>query len=130
MRFTIDRLDHLVIACKDVELSASWYQRVLGMERAAEADEGVAVLKFGGQLLVLHGSNAKCAMQTQPAGTGADLCFVTAVGADHITEHLLSSGVTIKHGPITSRGALGDLTSVYCNDPDGNLIKIGSYFAL
>jgi len=32
MRFTVDRLDHLVINTADVELAASWYQRVLGME--------------------------------------------------------------------------------------------------
>ena len=33
MRFTVDRLDHLVINCADVEITASWFQRVLGMER-------------------------------------------------------------------------------------------------
>ncbi len=33
MRFTVDRLDHLVLNVKDVEITASWYQRVLGMER-------------------------------------------------------------------------------------------------
>ena len=33
MRFTVDRLDHLVLTCTDVELVAAWYQRVLGMER-------------------------------------------------------------------------------------------------
>ena len=33
MRFTVDRLDHLVLNCRDVEITAAWYQRVLGMER-------------------------------------------------------------------------------------------------
>ena len=33
MRFTVDRLDHIVITCRDVEVTASWYQRVLGMDR-------------------------------------------------------------------------------------------------
>ena len=32
MRFAVDRLDHLVINCRDLEVMASWYQRVLGME--------------------------------------------------------------------------------------------------
>ena len=32
MRFTIDRLDHLVLNVTDIELAAAWYQRVLGME--------------------------------------------------------------------------------------------------
>ena len=33
MRFAVDRLDHLVINCRDLEVIAAWYQRVLGMER-------------------------------------------------------------------------------------------------
>ena len=33
MRFTVDRLDHAVLTVRDLEISASWYQRVLGMER-------------------------------------------------------------------------------------------------
>ena len=33
MRFTIDRIDHIVLNVKSVEISAAWYQRVLGMER-------------------------------------------------------------------------------------------------
>jgi catechol 2,3-dioxygenase-like lactoylglutathione lyase family enzyme len=33
MRFSVDRLDHLVINCRELEVMASWYQRVLGMER-------------------------------------------------------------------------------------------------
>ena len=29
MRFTIDRIDHVVLNVTDVEISAAWYQRVL-----------------------------------------------------------------------------------------------------
>jgi len=32
MRFAVDRLDHLVLNVRDVEIAAAWYQRVLGME--------------------------------------------------------------------------------------------------
>ncbi len=39
MRFTVDRLDHIVLNCKDVEITASWYQRVLGMEREEFGEE-------------------------------------------------------------------------------------------
>ena len=34
MRFTIDRLDHLVLTVRDIDITATWYQRVLGMEDA------------------------------------------------------------------------------------------------
>ena len=33
MALTLERLDHVVINCRDAEVTASWYQRVLGMSR-------------------------------------------------------------------------------------------------
>ncbi len=54
MRFSVDRLDHLVITCRDVETSASWYQRVLGMEREAFGPHNRTSLRFGGQKINLR----------------------------------------------------------------------------
>ena len=48
MRFTIDRIDHIVLNVKDVEITAAWYQRVLGMEREDFGTDGRTALKFGG----------------------------------------------------------------------------------
>ena len=31
--FSVDRIDHVVINCRDVEMTADWYVRVLGMRR-------------------------------------------------------------------------------------------------
>ena len=130
MRFTIDRLDHLVLHCTDLEQTASWYQRVLGMERDEAGQHSQTALKFGGQKIILQPFSPKDephAKHTQP-GT-ADLCLITAVGADEIIEHLHQCGVTIVLGPVARAGALGPLTSVYCRDPDGTLIEIGTYLA-
>ncbi len=60
------------------------------------------------------------------AGT-ADLCFVTAVGPDDVMEHLARCGVAVETGPVERIGALGVMLSVYCRDPDGNLIEIATY---
>jgi len=35
--------------------------------------------------------------------------------------------VTVEQGPVAKDGALGAITSVYCRDPDGNLIEIATY---
>jgi catechol 2,3-dioxygenase-like lactoylglutathione lyase family enzyme len=35
--------------------------------------------------------------------------------------------VAIELGPVEKRGARGTLISIYCRDPDGNLIEISSY---
>jgi catechol 2,3-dioxygenase-like lactoylglutathione lyase family enzyme len=130
MRFTVDRLDHLVINCVDVELSASWYQRVLGMEREEFAEGERTALKFGGQKINLrpHDSDPRAwftGVNSRPGA--ADLCFITAVGPEDVVEHLHSCGIAIEAGPVAKEGALGTIQSVYCRDPDGNLIEISSY---
>ena len=130
MRFTVDRLDHLVINCTDVEIAASWFQRVLGMEREDFGADHRTALKFGGQKINLrpHDHDKRSWITGVCSETGAaDLCFITAVGPDEVVAHLHSCGVAIEDGPVPRQGALGIMQSVYCRDPDGNLIEIASY---
>ena len=130
MRFTVDRLDHLVINCRDVEMTASWYQRVLGMEREEFGEQQRTALKFGGQKLNLrpHDFDARAWVTGAEAVPGSDdLCFITAVGPEDVVDHLKSCRVAIVDGPVARQGALGPMQSVYCRDPDGNLVEIASY---
>ena len=131
MRFAVDRLDHLVITCNDVETSANWYQRVLGMEREAFGEARRTALKFGGQKINLRPRTATQQEWFTGAAGGLpgtqDLCFVVAVPPDEVLAHLRACGVTVEHGPAAKQGALGPIRSVYCRDPDGNLIEIASY---
>jgi catechol 2,3-dioxygenase-like lactoylglutathione lyase family enzyme len=128
MRFTVDRLDHLVLTSADVEISAAWYQRVLGMEREEYGSENRCALKFGGQKVNLRPADSLTWTTGRHAAPGAaDLCFITAVGPEDVVGHLHSCGVVIEQGPVKRTGALGEITSVYCRDPDGNLIEIASY---
>ncbi|MBI0433967.1 VOC family protein [Roseomonas sp. KE0001] len=130
MRFSVDRLDHLVITCRDVEVSASWYQRVLGMDREAFGEERRTALRFGGQKLNLRPETAtqEAWFSGEAAAPGTqDLCFVVAVTAQDVVAHLHECGVTIEKGPVPKAGALGPITSVYCRDPDRNLIEIATY---
>jgi catechol 2,3-dioxygenase-like lactoylglutathione lyase family enzyme len=130
MRFTIDRIDHIVINCKDVEISAAWYQRVLGMEREDFGEQHRTALKFGGQKINLRPFDVD--VGSWPTGVcvepgGVDVCFITAVPPDEVVGHLHDNGVQILRGPVERAGALGPILSVYCRDPDGNLIEISSY---
>ncbi|MCP9319482.1 VOC family protein [Acetobacter persici] len=128
MRFTVDRMDHAVLTVRDLEISASWYQRVLGMEREEYGRNNRTALRFGGQKLNLRPQDAigwETAVHALPGGN--DLCFVTAVTSDDVIEHLEKCGVTVVEGPVARLGALGPITSVYCHDPDQNLIEIASY---
>lgn len=132
MRFAVDRIDHITLNCRDVDITAAWYQRVLGMEREEFGRQQRTCLKFGGQKLNLRPVDSDDAGWTSAkvalAGA-ADLCFVTAVGPDDVATHLRTCGVAVELGPVERVGALGPMQSVYCRDPDGNLIEIASYLA-
>ncbi|MBM3593023.1 MAG: VOC family protein [Alphaproteobacteria bacterium] len=131
MRFAVDRLDHLVITCRDVEISASWYQRVLGMEREEFGPHRRTSLRFGGQKINLRPASATQQEWFTGAAGGVpgtdDLCFIVTMKADQVAEYLRACGVTVEVGPVAKAGALGPIMSVYCRDPDGNLIEIASY---
>jgi catechol 2,3-dioxygenase-like lactoylglutathione lyase family enzyme len=51
----IDRIDHVVLNCRDVEATAAWYERVLGLEREVFGSDRRLALKFGRQKLNLRG---------------------------------------------------------------------------
>lgn len=130
MRFAVDRLDHLVINCRDIETMASWYQRVLGMEREEFGKPARTALKYGGQKINLrphdHSTETWVAAADCSPGT-QDLCFVCTVTSDQVAQHFRDCGVEIIAGPVERQGALGPMTSVYTRDPEGNLIEVASY---
>ena len=130
MRFSVDRIDHVVLNVSNVEIAAAWYQRVLGMEREVFGPQNRTALKFGGQKINLRPVDAD--VGSWPTGVAvepgsADLCFITAVPPDEVIGHLHDCGVQILQGPVVRTGALGPIRSVYCRDPDGNLVEISSY---
>ncbi len=131
MRFAVDRLDHLVITCRDVEIAASWYQRVLGMEREEFGPHRRTSLRFGGQKINLRPVTATQEEWFTGAAGGVpgtdDLCFIVTMKSDQVAEYLRACGVTVEVGPVAKAGALGPIMSCYCRDPDGNLIEIASY---
>ena len=130
MRFTIDRIDHIVLNVKDVEIAAAWYQRVLGMEREDFGPDYRTALKFGGQKINLRPADSDPGTWVTGVNDvpgAADVCFITAIPPDEVIGHLHDCGVTILEGPVERTGALGPIRSVYCRDPDGNLVEIASY---
>lgn len=134
MPLTVQALDHLVIQVSDLEVSARWYERVLGMTREeAPPAPGKAprtAMKFGRQKINLRPiltSKEDWFTADHEAAGGEDLCFLTDSTPDEVVRHLQAEGVAIAAGPGPRRGAQGELMSVYCRDPDGSLIEIASY---
>jgi catechol 2,3-dioxygenase-like lactoylglutathione lyase family enzyme len=134
MPLSVKAIDHVVVNVSDVERSAAWYQRVLGMTREDfAADSGRSkrtALKFGAQKLNLRPIDADTDdwFTAEYAGAGSDdLCFLTDAPPEAVAAHLKLCGVAIELGPVQKQGARGPIQSVYCRDPDGSLIEISSY---
>ncbi|ALR12789.1 virulence protein [Mycobacteroides saopaulense] len=124
------RFDHIVINCSDVETMAAWYERVLGMARETFGPAGRTALTFGRQKINLRPITAtqdEWFTGVAVAPGSDDLCFVTDASPTEVREHLAACGVDIEQGAVTKFGALGEMTSHYCRDPDGNLIEIAVY---
>ena len=127
MAFIVNRIDHVVLNCRDVDATTDWYVRVLGMERELFA-EGRVALRFGNQKINVRPTGAlNWETGAVDAPGSLDLCFIAEMSADDVGAHLRSCGVTITEGPVPKTGALGPMTSHYCRDPDGNLIEVASY---
>lgn len=128
MSFDVSRIDHVVVNCRDVRATIAWYTRVLGMREEVFGPDGRVALRFGDQKLNLRPTGAQGWETGFVDAAGAlDLCFVTPAEPDTVVAHLRACGVDITNGPVSKIGALGAMTSVYCRDPDGNLIEIAHY---
>jgi catechol 2,3-dioxygenase-like lactoylglutathione lyase family enzyme len=123
----LDRLDHLVITARDVEATCRFYETALGMRRE-DFGEGRVALHFGRQKINVHPYPSPVEIVAKDPRPGTDdLCFIAETPIAGATAHLKSLGIEIEMGPIKRTGAQGRLISIYCRDPDGNLIEIANY---
>ena len=120
----ISHIDHLVLTVTDIEASVAFYKRALLVTDSTFAN-GRRALHFGHQKINLQ----VLGMETRnhaAVGSG-DLCLVTTWTLPDVVAHLRDEDIDIIEGPVVKTGAAGAMTSVYFNDPDGNLIEISSY---
>lgn len=120
----ITGIDHLVLTVRDIERAVAFYTRVLEMQ---------AVSFAGGRRALLAG-NQKINLQTIGQETrnhacigSGDICLLTSLPPDQVMARLHEQGVAVLEGPVQKSGARGAITSVYFNDPDGNLVEVSSY---
>jgi catechol 2,3-dioxygenase-like lactoylglutathione lyase family enzyme len=127
MSFAIDHIDHVVLNCRDVDATADWYVRVLGMRREVFGGGRIA-LAFGEQKINVRPTGAPNWVTAATDAPGSlDLCFIADADSDAIGAHLRDCGVEITEGPVPKTGAQGAMTSHYCRDPDGNLVEVATY---
>jgi catechol 2,3-dioxygenase-like lactoylglutathione lyase family enzyme len=122
----VTSLDHLVLTVADVERSVAFYAGVLGMEPRRTA-EGRVSLHFGAQKINLHpAAGTILPRAAHPAPGSADVCLLTDLDAAAVVSRLQAHGVAVVCGPVPRAVAAGAVQSVYCRDPDGNLVEIAA----
>lgn len=123
----VNRLDHLVLTVADLDVTADFYQRVLGMEPVTFKG-GRRALTFGGSKINLHQAGHEFEPKAARPGAGtADLCFIVDDPIEQVRAELIAHGVDIEEGPVERTGATGPILSLYLRDPDQNLIELSNY---
>lgn len=123
----INSLDHLVLTVKDIDVTVSFYSKVLGVN-VVTFGEGRKALVFGSQKINLHQHSKEFEPKAEhPTPGSADLCFITSVPVTEVIRHLEDCNVIVIEGPVQRTGALGPIVSVYFRDMDLNLIEVSNY---
>ncbi len=120
----ITAIDHIVLTVRDIDETAAFYKRTLGIETVTFG-AGRRALKVGDQKINLH----TLGMETRNHATigAGDICLLTSAAPDEVVAMLSAEDIAICEGPVERSGARGPVTSVYFTDPDGHLIEISSY---
>ncbi len=121
--FAIEDLDHVVLRCADQERMLDFYVRVLGLveERRLEVI-GLIQLRAGRSLVDLV-PDASSAPRDRPNVDHVCLAIGDA-DMDAVLAHLAAAGVETIGEPMVRYGARGYGLSVYCRDPEGNVIEL------
>jgi catechol 2,3-dioxygenase-like lactoylglutathione lyase family enzyme len=113
-----------MIAVKNIQEAAKFYEGTLGLERAGTEGEEVITYRSGSTRINVYHS--------QYAGTNKATSVVWNVGdeIDAIVASLKSKGVTFEHYDmpgLTLQGDIhvgGDMKVAWFKDPDGNILSL------
>ena len=127
----IDAIDHVVLTSSNLENTFNFYCKVLGMKSKKELikkDGSIRYsLHFGKNKINIHDSNNIFTPHAKFVHTGTlDICFISSKKISYWKSKLTKFNIKIIEGPITRIGATSNLLSIYCYDPDGNLIEISN----
>lgn len=134
MRPLVSGTDHYVMYAGDPESIIRFYRDVLGCELdlVDEWRRGdlpiFRIVVTPDQYVNVHAAPEPLHPRAHSAAPGGlDVCFSTWMSPDEVVAHLHQHGVEIELGPVERRTARGEPSlSVYCRDPDGNLVELMS----
>ena len=121
---TVTGLDHIVLACGDVEVTLAWYRDRLGLEPIRVDAWRRGEVPFP-SVRVDGGTIIDLIPGTPTDGRLDHFCLV--VEQTDLAALLASGEFDVIEGPVRRFGARGDGTSVYVRDPDGAVVELRHY---
>ena len=128
----VRRIVESALYVDDVERSAAFYERVLGLERLAEGDRMIPMNAGGGTVLLLFRRGATEDQGSRfdggwipPHGGHGETHFALAIGTEDLDAwrgHLGDEGVEIESEVRWGRGGI----SLYLRDPDGHSVELAT----
>ncbi len=127
----IDAIDHVVLTSSNLDNTFNFYCKVLGMKLKKDLikeDGSIRYsLHFGNNKINIHELNNIFTPHAMLVAAGTlDICFISSKNISYWERKLTKFNIEIIEGPVNRTGATSNLLSIYCNDPDGNLIEISN----
>lgn len=121
--FRVTDLDHVVLRCVDQARTLAFYIDVLGCHEERRLEVlGLIQLRAGRSLIDLIPADRPA---SRDAPNVEHVCLATdAATIEPILAQLAHHGVELIGEPMLRYGATGYGTSVYCRDPEGNVIEL------
>ena len=121
---TVSGLDHIVLACPDVERTLAWYVDLLGLEPVRVEEWRNGNVPFP-SVRVSPGTIIDLIQGDNHSGRLDHICFV--LDPTDLDQVASSKLFEVVDGPATRFGAQGDGTSLYVRDPDGTIVELRHY---
>jgi glyoxylase I family protein len=121
--FTVAELDHVVLRCKDLSRMLDFYTRVLGLVEERRLDAiGLVQLRAGASLVDLVPDGDE---HPHDHPNVDHFCLsIDATDMNAVLAYLTGEQVETIGDPMVRYGARGYGLSVYCRDPEGNVVEL------
>lgn len=120
----LKRIDHIVLATRDLPRLLAFYRKLPGISEIMEA--GRAVLKFGEQKINIHPYPSPFAMVAANPGKGCQIFSLKFTGSGaRLQNELAQAGIPIsKEACCCENISIAVFNCFSIRDPDGNLIRV------
>ena len=119
--FTLNFIDHVAIRASDMERSAAWYEKVLGMKRCNLPEwKPYPIFMLSGKAGIAIFPATDETGNTNNKGTRIDhFAFnVSRDGLEHAKQHFTDNGIEVKFQDHFYSH------SIYIKDPDGHVVEL------